>query len=521
MVPTGCGVCETHQVSQGQLGPPPVDGPAEACEAPPSPDEVTVAEQELPEAFQRAREADEPFWQGQEKRIQGAVGQPCCTLSGLSTGLIGMDGNFAVVIHGEHECAACFLHYGPSAHRFFCTGLEEKHFVTGETSGRLNRCLRLVAEEVTPDAIFVLGACPVEVIGDRFEAVVAKVQEDYPHIPMRALHTSGLKVGSQAAMTDWLYSTLASLPTRAPLDPTWRDRVGELGMDLVDAFLELDPDQLLARYKAATEAAAPRQLDRERCVAFLGMPSAADLGGYKPEWLEVLTDAGLHVTGNYPYAANLEDWRAITWPRVSFVADRTNYPKTIALLEEAGQRVVEVPLPVGVAQTDEFYQVLGEATGRSEQIVAAVAERRAAAVQSIEDFKARYGGKRMAMGLRMLNNYKTDQLAYQGLGDYGALQELGFQITLMVQGPPEKAPKFAKLFESRGVTDPFEVFPEPWNLSEHLGGDRFDISYLADHCRAEARKAGVPMIVSRLLYPGYEGVPRNTRAIAAHLDKLT
>ena len=108
-----------------------------------------------------------------------------------------------------------------------------------------------------------------------------------------------------------------------------------------------------------------------------------------------------------------------------------------------------------------------------------------------------------------MNNYIADQLAFQGLGDYRALAELGFKLTLMVQGPPDRKERFAKMFERRGIHEPFEVFPEPWNLSEHLGGDRFDVAYLADHCRAEARKARVQMIVSRDLVPYYAGVGRN------------
>jgi hypothetical protein len=480
-----------------------------------------VATPELPAAFEAARSADEPFWQRQEKRIQGAVGQPCCTLSGISSGLITMEGDFAVVIHGEDECAACFLHYGPAAHRFFCTGLTEKHFVTGETAEPLRRCLTLVAEHLRPSAIFVLGACPVEVIGDRFETVVEAVNADYPNIPMRPLHTSGLKVGSQAAMSDWLYSTLVSLPAVAPMDPSWRTKVGELGMDLVDAFLDLDPAALLERHRQAAELAKPKPLDRDICVNFLGMPAIADLGGYQAEWLEVLEQVGLQVVGNYPYSASLDDWRAIKHARTTFVVDRANYPRTIAELEAAGQQVIEVPLPVGVSQSDAFYKIVGEATGRLDAIEAAVAPRREDAMAAIGRFRERFEGQRMAMGLRQLNNYRADQLAYQGLGDYDALSELGFRITLMVQGPPEKKEKFAALFESRGMTDPFMVYPEPWNLSAYLGGDRFDIAYMADHCRGEARKAGVPMIVCRLLYPGYDGVPKNTDAIAANLQRLT
>ncbi len=169
-----------------------------------------------------------------------------------------------------------------------------------------------------------------------------------------------------------------------------------------------------------------------------------------------------------------------------------------------------------MGQTTEFYQTIGELYGITEAIDKATAELRTATEQRVATFQERYKGLRVAMGLRMLNNYEADQLAYQGLGDFAALAELGFDLTIMIQGPPDKREKFQRLFESRGITHPFEMFPEPWNLSEYIGGGRFDVAYMADHCRGECRKAGVPMIVSREFDPYYAGVQGNLD----HLDRM-
>lgn len=472
---------------------------------------------DLPEAFREARRNDEPFWQNQEKRIQGALGQPCCTLSGISTGLINMEGDFAVVVHGEDECAACFRHVGVSAAQFYCDGLTEKEFVTGETSEPLEACLRAVAEETSPEAIFVLGACPVEVIGDRFELVVDKVQKDHPTIPMVPLHTSGLKVGSQAAMLDWMFSTLAAIPgTVPPVDQAWRKQVGLAGMDLVFSYLSKNAEALSVVQEQAANLPERRELASEHCANFVGLPRSTRRGDSESEVATVLREAGVELVANFPRAATFQDWRAIKHAKATFIADRSLYPKLVNVLEGHGQEVLEVPLPTGVAQTDDFYRTVGEVYGVSDGIFDIVAREREAAMAAVETFKARYAGLKVAMGIRMLNNYEADQLAYMGLGDYRALAELGFDLTLMVQGPPDKAPKFQAMFDRRGVEHPFEVFPEPWNLSEHLGGGRFDVAYLADHCRGECRKAGVPMIVSRELEPYYSGVGSNLE----HLDRL-
>ncbi len=470
------------------------------------------------EAWRRAKDADEAFWKDQERAIQGGLGQPCCTLSGISTSLMNLPGNFAVVVHGEDECAACFLHHGVSAHRFFCTGLDERHLVTGVTAPRLRRCLRLVAEEVAPEAIFVLGACPIEVIGDQFDIVVDEIAAEYPHIQMRALHTSGLKAGTQNAMLDWLYSTLVSLPGKPAVDPAWRERAGAAGLDLVDAWMSLSPQQLVDRYREAVSAAQPVAVERARSVAILGLPSPHDLGGYQGEWREVLGQSGVTLLAELPYQAGLDDWRSAASAGAMLVVDRAMYPRTVEVLEAGGQQVRNVELPIGVAATDAFYATVQEVTGVD--LTAALAPRRAAAVAAAEGFAAHYGGMRMALGLRMLNNYKTDQLAAVGLGDHSALCELGFDITLLVQGEPERKAEFTRMYERRGFSLPFQMFVEPWNLSVLLAEGGFEVAYLGDYCREEARKANVPMITSRLLYPGYDGVARNAAVIAGRIEQL-
>lgn len=466
----------------------------------------------LPPQFHEARAQDHEFWMRQEKRIQGATGQPCCTLSGISTGLINLPGNFAVVIHGENECASCFYHFGPSAHQFFCTGLTEEHFVTGNTAGPLKDCLKMVASQLNPEAIFILGACPVEVIGDRFENAVAEVQEQFSRIPMISLHTSGLKTGNQSQMLDWMFSTLASLPVKTPIHPQWRNQMGEMGIRLMNAWSEQDPYGLEAARDAAARTPALPLLDASRCFNLLGLPRLRS-SGMLSEMDRILQQVGLHKVGNYPSDCSLDDWQAITFASATFILDRSLYPRLINVLEDAGQDCIEVPLPVGVEQTLAFYRAIGKAFDLEEAIMEAVQPMAEEARKKVNAFKAQYGGKRLAFGMRMNNNYASDQLAHQGLGDYHHMLELGFNPTLLVQGPPEKKERFKRMFETRGIQHDFHMFSEPWTISEHIDGDRYDLAYLADHCRAEARKAGVPLLVNRGLVPFFEGIDYNLRHV--------
>jgi hypothetical protein len=242
-------------------------------------------------------------------------------------------------------------------------------------------------------------------------------------------------------------------------------------------------------------------------------------GAQTPEYVDIFCAAGLDVVANYPRTSSFDAWRAIRFAKATFIADRGLYPKLVKVLEESGQIVLDVPLPTGITQTREFYQSIAAVYGVEDAVREATAGLEATAQEALEKFKAKYTGLRVAMGLRMLNNYEADQLAYQGLGDHEAMRELGFDLTIMVQGPPDKREKFERMFKARGIDVPFEMFPEPWTLSEHIGGGRFDAAYMADHCRGECRKAGVPHIVSREFEPFFSGVPNNLQILDRVLSR--
>jgi nitrogenase molybdenum-iron protein alpha/beta subunit len=459
-------------------------------------------------AYAACRVKDEVFWVEQERNIQGALGQPCCTLSGIASSLMNTVGHFAVVIHGEDECAACFRHVGPAAVQFFCTGLTEQEFVTGRTAEPLRRCLELIIEEMSPDAIFVLGACPVEIIGDDFPGVVRDVSKSYPDLPILAMRTSGLKVGSQTAMLDWLFEALASLPTRAPANMTWRREVAEYARFIAGASAATPTSLLAEAVERIRGLASPTEPTPDECINFVGLPRLRVIADI-PEHERVIAEAGLALVGSYPRVRTFEDWQRIRFARHSFFADRSLYPKLTRRLEESGQRVVDVPLPIGVAQTREVYEIIGRCTGRLDKIQAAIAPLAEAAEQRLAAFRARFGGLRMAYAIRMNNNYDADELAYQGLGDFFALSELGLDMTLLVQGPPDKRDRFEKMFERRNIRLPFEMFLEPWVMADLLAAGQYDVAYLADHCRNEAAKAKVPMIPTRTLEPWFDGAIRN------------
>jgi nitrogenase molybdenum-iron protein alpha/beta subunit len=464
-----------------------------------------------------SREKDEGFWQEQEARLRGQLGQPCCTLSGMGSVLASMRGRFAVVIHGERDCANCFQHRGPGVVNFFCSSLTEEEFTSGKTQDSLRRCLELVVKEHSPQVVLVLGTCLVEMIGDRFEMIVDQMAES-SGVPMVALHTSGLALGTQAEMLDWLFETLASIPQIKSTDRKWYRKAVDLGPQLFYDEEERNIDASRRLFELCTALEVPKPVDRSRSLNLIGMPRA---GVLQKEPASILEAAGLEVNGAYPFDATLNDWRTIGRAAASFVADRSLYPRLVKRLEEYGQQVLDVPLPVGLENTTEFYRIIGTAFSVEKQLDQAMSGPFEGLQRQIDAFRRRRGGTRMAVGIRMLNNYRADQLAYEGLGDINALREMGFEIKLFIQGPPEEESQkqFASSLKQLGCHLPFEVFPDPWSLGERLRGAGFEVAYLADHSREEARKAGVPMITSRGLAPFFEGIPSNLILIERLLSR--
>jgi len=406
---------------------------------------------------------DEVFWQAQEKRKKGALHQPCCTQSKMSWALMDIPGNLAVVIHGEFDCLNCFHHHvGRNAFRFYSTRLTSQQITLGDTRRPLAHLLRLIAEQRRPDAIVVLGTCPVAVIGDRFDEVVDDVARA-TSIPMVALHTNGLALSSLMACQDWLFSALAGLP------------------------------QL------------PSPAD-ERRANVIGMP---ELGGQAAEPIAVLGAAGIEVAGFYPHGASLDDWRSIGHAGASFIADLTAYKRLTRQLTKYHQPVVEVPVPVGFEQTRRFYKIIGDHFEVGDAIQAAIQAQEAEASHAVEAFRRRHQGTTLGMTVRMLNTYRVDQLVYDGLVDLPLFEELGFEVTLLVQGPPEEAPRFRQSMRDRGVQAPLVVFPGPWMLADALRRGRFQVCCVPDSSRNTAAEAGVPMVPSRSMAPYFAGIEGN------------
>lgn len=464
--------------------------------------------------------ADEAFWKRMEKRREKRLGQPCCTQSGMSWTMIDVPGDFAVVIHGEFDCVNCFHHHvGRSAHRYYSTRLSEADLTQGTTEEALEELLRLIAEHERPEAVLVLGTCPVEVINAPYLETVERVAAE-TGVPMVGLRTSGLALTSMPKMLDWLYVTLAKLPPGPPVDARWRREVARLALQA--AFTEaIDPsgDDALAGFAEAvgrlTAAGDGLPEDAPR-VNFLGLPEQE---GRVPEPVLVLHKAGVAVNGTYPDGASLSSWRAIHHAAHTFVVDEGMYRKLTKRLKRGGQAVHALPPPVGIERTLAMYRVIGEATGRTEALMALVEPVAAQLRRKVAAFRRHARGIRLGYTLRMNNTYTTQALAHDGLGEVLALQELGFDLRLYIQGGGEPAVRaaHAEALAAHGVEVPFDTFTGPSAAVEALVRDRVHLAMVEDTVIEGTRRAGIPVLELRSLDPYLSGVSANltrlTRAL--------
>ena len=388
--------------------------------------------------------------------------------------MIDMPGNFAVVIHGEYDCVNCFHHQrGQSAIQYYSTRLTEAQLTTGRTEEPLRRCLELIAERQQPEGVVVLGTCPVEVIGDQFQKVVHQVSEA-TGIPMLPLRTNGLKLGTQADMLDWLNDSLASF------------------------------------------AKQPSGATKGR-VNLVGLPGRGRALG---EVRHVLSEAGLVVNGIYPTAASFSDWVNIANADFNAVVDSGMYQRLLQRLNGFGQRAVDVPFPVGLTATAAFYRAIFESSGRTVDTDSLLSPYTDRVQPHLASFRQRYGGARIAYAMRMKNTYSIANVAYDGLGCVSALEELGFEVELLIQGAPDEdaVRGYRDRLEERGFHLPFHVFSSPPEVIELLRQGRYNVTYLSDSSRIEAQRAGVPSINERMFQPFYSGIPTLIRGLRAALE---
>jgi len=399
------------------------------------------------------------------ERSVGDIAQFGCSMTGFAFQLAELSGDLSVVIFGERDCANAFPRNrlspgGVNPWTVYTAGIREADVLGGTVEERLDECLRAVIATAPHRPVVVLSTCLTEMVGAVVDPVCSAVESD-TGVRVIGLRTSGLKPLSQAAIVDWLAETL----------------VKEFGV-----FGPADHAALnLVGFQTAPHHPLRRELE------------------------EVLESMDLRLNAAIPLGARLEHWQAMPGAGLTVVSEKAMYPRLLGALERPGHHVMEAPPPKGLVGTDAFYRALADRAGRKADLEPLESRHRAA--RALEGARTRFRGRRLAYGLGSHHNFAAEQMSLEGLADLPLLQELGFDVELVIQerDEPEVHDRIRHNLSLLGVHIPYRLFYEPAVLAPVLEEGGFHVAYLTDFLSDQADRAGVPMIRLGFFQSGYWG----------------
>lgn len=411
-------------------------------------------------------------------RKAGELAQPGCAMTGFLFQVAGSFPSLALVVFGERECAQAMPRLTPpvsdlASWPVFTVALGEREVMEGRAEERLEAALRVIARERKPKGILVVSTCLADTIGADLEASCRKVQGE-TGVPIRGLRTGGLRMRTQAEVSDWVVRTV---------------------MDLLPASDEIDPDGVnLVGYR--TDRPPSRWLQSRV---------------FRTEAARVLDGMGLRLMGCVPVGAVEEDWARIARGAVTVVSDRTIFQKMLKRLDRPGHRVLEAASPMGVAGTDRFWREVGRETGRDPEPAIEGDPERRRALEALPKARDRWAGKSLAYGIGSHHNFRPDELAQEGMADLPLFLELGFRVELVIQerDRPEVHRRIERNLQAMGVDLSYRLFYEPAVLKPVLEEGGYDLAYLPDFLGGQARAAGVPMVRFGSMQPGWWGAVRS------------
>lgn len=395
------------------------------------------------------------------------LSQSACLLEGLCIYLHRTEGDFAVIIHSYKDCANVFPRGMTNAYittpgRFFCTNIRESDIMSGTTMDRLEKCVRLVAEEKKPDIIYVFASCMSELIGDDIKSCADHMSREMG-IPIVGVTSSGLDDTSQKRIVEWH---------------------AELMFLVCDLKMEKIP----------------------RSVNIIGYPY-----DQHSEIRELLEEAGVKVNAWIDGSSSQNEWKKLPAGSLNVVVEKELYSSIITKMKDAGVDYVEAPIPVGVASTELFLNKIGSCLGVQEEIKAVVEKRRSEALNAKDAVSKKCAGREMGFNIGTERNYRPFVVAMDGLGEIGFFKELGFNITLLIQGSPDGGRKLliSQLLQKMKIEADFDIFVDNVSIATAVQKKDYDLVYCAEFMSEMIRPTGTPLIGIGRLKMGFEGAIKN------------
>lgn len=396
------------------------------------------------------------------------LSQSACLLEGLCIYLHRTEGDFAVIIHSYRDCANVFPRgmtnmYLSTPGRFFCTNIRESDVMSGTTMDRLEKCIKVVAEEKEPEIIYVFASCVSELIGDDIRGCASRISEELS-MPVVAVTSSGLDDTSQKRIVEW-HAELMYMVCHDEVEKN------------------------------------------NSAVNILGFP-ADDTG----EIREILESVGITVNAWIDGSSPMSEWKKLPSAALNVVVEKELYAAVIdRMKKENGIESVEAPVPVGVLSTDVFLEKIAKWFGKSAELKKVVSERRESTKEKLKALSQKTAGLEMGFNIGTERNYKPYIVAMDGLGEVGFYKELCFNITLLIQGSPDGDRKLmiSKLLQEMNIQATFDIFVDNVSITSALMKKKYALVYCVEFMSDMVRPTGTPMIGIGRLKMGYNGAITN------------
>jgi|GEM_PF-3376342 len=387
-------------------------------------------------------------------------GDNACGMMGALDLLSDLQGDFAVIVHGDRPC---LMRGQVGQSKFYTSDLKDVDVVTGGGK-RLLEAADYVMGDAKPKAIALVSTCLSQMIGEDIDSLADEVEEAHG-LPCVAMRVSGIELLKPFEVSDRVH--------------------GNLARRFVDH----------------------RETD-ESLVSFVGY--ANESTRFRRELDGLLGEVGLKVGVFWP-DDELEELPKIGASAVVMAPERTGFKRFLRIVErKTDAEVIEQVSPIGLAASAAFYRRLGEATGRWEQLEPLLAPRAEKAEKRLARFKERFAGTRVAVCFG--NNRKGvihPSFVHLGLGYVPFLRELGLEPVFMVVSD-ETADQYARvraLATNLDAAEDMYLYQRPERLPALLheaGGIR--AAFTEDCHKHYIDAAGVPYLQFRQFHLGYASI---------------
>jgi nitrogenase molybdenum-iron protein alpha/beta subunit len=406
--------------------------------------------------------------------------QHCCSLHGWLVCIYRTSGDYAVVIHADKECSALIPDHiqqvADLRTRFFCTNLNEAELIAGKSTDKLKKCLEQIIQERRPGSILVLTSCSTLLVNENVEPLLSSLQKKH-----------GIRI---------IYKKTSGFSFYEP-----KQIIDDCGMFL-------------------TEISGPPGT-RNKKGTFINL-IGFDSQGYYPRGFsslkkELLRSTGVRVNAVIGPFEPWSIWRKLKGHSATYTIDRSYYAGlNQKMLTTYGAPTYDVPYPVGLQATVTFIRTIARNSGVPlKKVEEKLAAKVTAGQRTIKRAREQFKGWPLYYNIASSMDFSIINSAQEGMVYLPFFRELGFSITLLIQGNPERKNEFKAMLKEREVREPFIIFGHCGDAYKYLPDNKKALVFGSDMLKKQVQENGHYFLDYYQLILGFDGIEPNIKKIKA------